>query len=341
MRVAMYYRNSDVRVQEMPRPRAEADEILVKVKASGICGSDVMEWYRVKRAPLVLGHEIAGDIAEVGEGVVDWKVGDRVVVTHHVPDNTCKYCQSGHHSVCDTLRKTNFFPGGFSEYVRVPKINVETGTLRLPDEMTYDEGTFVEPLGCVVRGMRMANLGWGQSVLVLGAGIAGVLNIKMAKSLHAGKIIATDMNPVRLKKALDFGADEVIDAREDVPEKVRLMTGSNGADLVIVCTGALPAFDQAIKSVDRGGTVMFFACPKPEEHVPLPVNDLWRNEVKLMTSYAAAPGDLKQAMSLIASKKIIVDDMVTHRLPLAETQKGFELVAAGGESLKVIIDPQA
>jgi L-iditol 2-dehydrogenase len=341
MRVAMYYRNSDVRVQEMPRPRAEAGEILVKVRASGICGSDVMEWYRVKRAPLVLGHEIAGDIAEVGEGVEGWKVGDRVVVTHHVPDNTCKYCQSGHHSVCDTLRKTNFFPGGFSEYVRVPKIHVETGTLKLPDEMTYDEGTFVEPLGCVVRGMRMANLSWGQSVLVLGAGIAGVLNIKMAKMLHAGKIIATDANPIRLKKALDFGADEVIDAREDVPEKVRLMTGSNGADLVIVCTGALPAFDQAIKSVDRGGTVMFFACPKPEEQVPLPVNDLWRNEVKLMTSYAAAPGDLKQAMSLIASKKIIVDDMVTHRLPLAETQKGFELVAAGGESLKIIIDPQA
>jgi L-iditol 2-dehydrogenase len=340
MRVAMYYRNSDVRVQEMPRPRAEAGEILVKVKASGICGSDVMEWYRMKRAPIVLGHEIAGDIAEVGEEVEDWKVGDRVVVTHHVPDNTCKYCRSGHHSVCDTLRKTNFFPGGFSEYVRVPKINVETGTLRLPKEMTYDEGTFVEPLGCVVRGMRMANLAWGQSVLVLGAGIAGVLNIKMAKALNAGKVIATDANPVRLKKALDFGADEVIDAREDVPEKVRPMTGSDGADLVIVCTGALPAFDQAIKSVDRGGTVMFFACPKPEEHVPLPVNDLWRNEVKLMTSYAAAPGDLKQAMSLIASKKIVVDDMITHRLPLAKTQEGFELVASGGSSLKVIIEPE-
>lgn len=340
MRVAMYYRNSDVRVQEMPRPRAEAGEILVKVRASGICGSDVMEWYRVKRAPLVLGHEIAGDIAEVGEGVEDWKAGDRVVVTHHVPDNTCKYCQSGHHSVCDTLRKTNFFPGGFSEYVRIPQINVETGTLKMPDEMTYEQGTFVEPLGCVVRGMRMANLSWGQSVLVLGAGIAGVLNIKMARALNAGKIIATDANQIRLKKAMDFGADDVIDAREDVPEKARLMTGSNGADLVIVCTGALPAFDQAIKSVDRGGTVMFFACPKPEEHVPLPVNDLWRNEVKLMTSYAAAPGDLKQAMTLIASKKIIVDDMITHRLPLAETQEGFGLVAAGGDSLKVIIDPQ-
>jgi len=340
MRVAMYYRNSDVRLEEFPKPGAEAGEFLVKVQASGICGSDVMEWYRTKRAPLVLGHEIAGDISELGEGVEGWKVGDRVVVTHHVPDNSCRYCHSGHHSVCDTLRKTNFFPGGFSEYVRVPKINVETGTLRMPDEMTYEQGTFVEPLGCVVRGMRLANLSWGQSVLVLGAGIAGVLNIKMARALNAGEIIATDANPVRLRRAKDFGANHTIDAKEDVPAKVRKITDSNGADLVIVCTGALSAFDQAIRSVDRGGTVMFFACPKPDEHVPLPVNDLWRNEVKLMTSYAAAPGDLKQAMSLIASKKVDVEDMITHRLPLAETQKGFQLVAAGGDSLKVIIEPQ-
>jgi len=340
MRVAMYYRNSDVRLEEVPKPKADTGEIIVKIQASGICGSDVMEWYRVKRAPLVLGHEIAGDIVELGEGVEEWKMGDRVVVTHHVPDNSCRYCRSGHHSVCDTLRKTNFFPGGFSEYVRIPKINVENGTLRLPDEMTYDQGTFVEPLGCVVRGMRLANLTWGQTVLVLGAGIAGVLNIKMAKALNAGEIIATDANPERLSKAKEFGATHVIDAKDDVPAKVRKITDSNGADLVIVCTGALPAFDQAIRSVDRGGTVMFFACPKPEEHVPLPVNDLWRNEVKLMTSYAAAPGDLRQAMALIASKKIEVDDMITHRLPLAETQKGFQLVSAGGGSLKVIISPQ-
>jgi L-iditol 2-dehydrogenase len=331
MRVAMYYRNSDIRLEEVPRPKAEAGEILVKVQASGICGSDVMEWYRIKRAPLVLGHEIAGDIVEVGDGVEEWKIGDRVVVTHHVPDNSCKYCRSGHHSVCDTLRKTNFFPGGFSEFVRVPKINVETGTLKMPDEMTYDQGTFVEPLGCVVRGMRLANLSWGQSVLVLGAGIAGVLNIKMAKALNAGEIIATDANPERLKRAKEFGANHVIDAKEDVPANVRKITDSNGADLVIVCTGALTAFDQAIRSVDRGGT---------EEHVSLPVNELWRNEVKLMTSYAAAPSDLRQAMALIASKKVEVDDMITHRLPLAETQKGFQLVAAGGNSLKVVIEPQ-
>jgi L-iditol 2-dehydrogenase len=336
----MYYKNSDVRIQEAPKPKAEAGEIVVKIMASGICGSDVMEWYRVKRAPLVLGHEIAGDITEIGEGVEGWKVGDRVVVTHHVPDNSCRYCRSGHHSVCDTLRKTNFFPGGFSEYVRIPKINVETGTLRLPDEMSYEEGTFVEPLGCVVRGMRLANLTWGQSVLVLGSGIAGIMNIKMAKALNAGVVIASDSSESRRKMASRFGADHVFDSKDDIPSAVRKITDSNGADLVIVSTGALPAFDQGIKSVDRGGTVLFFACPKPEEMVQLPVNDLWRNEVKLMTSYAAAPGDLRRATELIAAKKIVVEDMITHRLPLGETQKGFQLVAAGGDSLKVIINPQ-
>lgn len=340
MRVAIYYRNSDVRLQEMMKPRAEAGEILVKIQASGICGSDVMEWYRIKRAPLVLGHEIAGDIDQVGEGVYGWKVGDRVVVTHHVPDNTCKYCRTGHHSVCDTLRKTNFYPGGFAEYVRVPKINVDSGTFKMSDQMTYEQGTFVEPLGCVVRAMRLANLTFGQSVLVLGAGIAGVLNIKMAKALNARTIIATDVSKYRLDNAKRFGADHVLDAKEDVPAKVKQITGSDGADLVIVCTGALTAFDQGIKSVDRGGTVLFFACPRPDELVPLPVNDLWRNEVRLMTSYAAAPGDLKQAIELIVSRKIAVDDMITHRLPLAETQKGFQLVSQGGESLKVIIEPQ-
>jgi len=340
MRVAMYYRNSDVRIQEAPKPKADTGEIVVKIMASGICGSDVMEWYRIKRAPLVLGHEIAGDISEVGEGVEGWKIGDRVVVTHHVPDNSCRYCRSGHHSVCDTLRKTNFFPGGFSEYVRIPKINVETGTLRLPDEVSYEEGTFVEPLGCVVRGMRLANLTWGQSVLVLGSGIAGIMNIKMAKALNAGVVIASDSSESRRKMALRFGADHVFDSKDDIPSAVRKITDSNGADLVIVSTGALPAFDQGIKSVDRGGTVLFFACPKPEEMVQLPVNDLWRNEVKLMTSYAAAPGDLRRAMELIAAKKIVVEDMITHRLPLGETQKGFQLVAAGGDSLKVIIKPQ-
>jgi len=336
----MYYRNSDIRLQEMPIPKIGPRELLVRVQAAGICGSDIMEWYRIKKAPLVLGHEIAGDIAEVGRDLTDWRPGDRVVVTHHVPCNECKYCLSGHHVVCETLRTTNFYPGGFAEFVRVPEINVERGTLRLPDSVTYEQGSFTEPLACVVRSMRNSGMKAGQTVLILGAGISGILHLKMARYLGASKIIITDISRERLEMARRFGADDVLHAADDVPGLVREMLGSEGADQVIVCSGAVPAFLQGIESVDRGGTVTFFACPKPDEPIPLNVNELWRKEVKLLTSYAAAPGDLKEALRLIASGKIVVDDMITHRLPLAETQRGFELMLRGGSSLKIIIEPQ-
>src|SRR3990172_5911721 len=174
MRVARWYNNKDVRVEEMPLPKISHGELLVLVEASGICGSDVMEWYRIDRAPLVLGHEIGGRVLAVGQGVTKYKVGDRVSVAHHVPCNTCHYCLSGHHTVCDTLRRTNFYPGGFAEYIRVPAINVDRGLFRLPEELSFEEGSFVEPLACVARGQRLAGLRPGQSVLVVGSGIAGI-----------------------------------------------------------------------------------------------------------------------------------------------------------------------
>jgi L-iditol 2-dehydrogenase len=142
----MYYKNSDVRLEEMPKPQISSRELLVKVQASGICGSDVMEWYRIKRAPLVLGHEITGEIVEVGKNVSGYKVGDRVFVSHHVPCNSCRYCLSGNHTVCSTLHTTNYYPGGFAEYIRVPAINVERGVFLLPQEVSFADGTFIEPL---------------------------------------------------------------------------------------------------------------------------------------------------------------------------------------------------
>src|SRR3990172_4974037 len=172
MRVAKWYSNKDVRVEEMPVPKIGPGELLVLVEASGICGSDVMEWYRIDRAPLVLGHEIGGRVLAVGQGVTKYKVGDRVTVAHHVPCNTCHYCLSGHHTVCDTLRRTNFDPGGLAEYIRLPAINVDRGVLRLPDEVSYEEATFIEPLACVLRGQRQAHIQPGMSVLVIGSGIA-------------------------------------------------------------------------------------------------------------------------------------------------------------------------
>ena len=340
MRVAVYYNNSDIRLEERPVPPIGSGEILVRVIASGICGSDVMEWYRVKKAPLVLGHEIAGEIAAVGEDVTRYKVGDRVFVSHHIPCNTCHYCLRGYHTACETLHTTNYDPGGFAEYIRIPRLNVDRGVFVLPDEVSFDAGVFVEPLACVVRGQRIANLQPGQAVLILGSGISGLLHLLLAKSLGAGRIVTTDISAYRLEMARQLGADTVFDAREDIPARMCEINDGRLADFVIVCTGALSAFKQALQSVDRGGTILCFATTEPGVDLPVPINEFWRNEIKLMPSYGNSPLDATLAIELIRSGRVPVEKMITHRLPLTETGRGFRLVAGGGESMKVIIEPQ-
>lgn len=336
----MYYNNRDVRLEEKPRPAIGPGEMLVRVMASGICGSDVLEWYRLKKAPLVLGHEIAAEIVELGTGVDRYRVGQRVFVSHHIPCNTCHYCLSGNHTACRTLQTTNFDPGGFSEYVRVPKLNVDRGVFILPEELSWEEATFIEPLGCVVRGQRLARLQPGQTVLVLGSGISGLLHVALAKALGAGRIIATDVHPQRLAWAQQYGAEVALNAKDDVPALVRRHNGGRPADLIFVCTGAQTAFDQAIQSVDRGGTIECFATSEPGASLAVPINDFWRNTVTLMSCYGAAPHDLAVAIELLRAQRLPVSEMITHRLGLAETGRGFALVAEAGNSLKVIIEPQ-
>jgi L-iditol 2-dehydrogenase len=339
MRVAMYYNNRDVRLEALRVPKIGAGELLLRTRASGICGSDLMEWYRIKKAPLVLGHEITGEVIEVGAGVENFQVGDRVFSSHHVPCGTCRYCLAGHQSVCDLLRTTHFDPGGFAEYIRVPKINVELGTLKIPDTMTYDEGSFIEPLACVVRAQRFARVAEGQTVLVIGSGISGLLHIQLARARGAERIIATDLSDYRLNAAKRFGADATLHGSEDVPAKLLELNGGRLADRVIVCAGALPAAQQATKSVDRGGTLLFFAPTAAGVDVPIPLFEFWRDEINVVTSYAGSGEDLKESLELIRDHKVRVADMVTHRLPLAETGLGFELTASGRDSIKVIIDP--
>ncbi|MBM4264550.1 MAG: zinc-binding dehydrogenase [Deltaproteobacteria bacterium] len=339
MRVAMYYNNNDVRLEELPTPKIGPGELLLKTRSSGICGSDLMEWYRVKKAPLVLGHEITAEIVETGSGITEFKSGDRVFSTHHVPCGKCRYCLAGHQSVCDLLRTTHFEPGGFAEYIRVPKINVELGTLKIPDSMSFDEGSFIEPLACVVRAQRFAKLTAGQTVLVIGSGISGLLHIQLARARGAARIIATDISEYRLNAAKQFGADVILHGSEDVPAWLLDVNDGRLADLVIVCTAAMPAIHQAVKSIDRGGTLLFFAPTAAGVDVPIPLFDFWRDEISVVTSYAGSGEDLKEALALIRDHKVRVAGMVTHRLPLAETGVGFQLTASGHDSIKVIIDP--
>jgi L-iditol 2-dehydrogenase len=340
MKVARYYGKDDIRIEEMPVPEPGPGEVVMRVRASGVCGSDVMHWYRQGRGPVVLGHEVAGEISSIGEGVAHLPIGQRIAAAHHVPCNSCRYCLSGHETVCDTLRSTNFHPGGFAEYVKLPAINVDKGVYLLPEGISYEEATFIEPLACVFRGQRTAGIRVGCSVLVIGSGISGILHIQLAKALGAGLVAAVDINPYRMEQAGRFGADAVFDASDDVPGLFRSVNKDRPADIVILCAGAEGAISHAVRSVDRGGIVLFFAPARQGLLFPLPVNDLfWRNEITLTSSYAANRYEHEIALELIRQGKVRVREMITHLLPLSGTGEGFRLVEEAGASLKVIIEP--
>jgi len=326
----------------MDIPAVGAGDILMEVVICGICGSDIMEWYRTKRAPLVLGHEVTGDIVEVGNGVEGFSVGDRITSTHHVPCYECRDCLNGYHTACEVFHgENNFAPGGFAQYLRISGNSVTKGTMVLPDGMSYEQGSFIEPLGTVVRGMREIGITPGETVLVLGSGLIGLLQIKLLHAMGAGQIIAADVQPFRLETAVSFGADHTVDAREDLPAYLREVNGGRMADKVIISTGALAAAKSGLSCIDKGGTVLFFAVPKPDEQLAIDINAFWRDSKSIKVSYGAAPVDNLQALDLISSGRVVVDDMVTHRLPLSGIAEGFRLTCNGAQSLKVVIEPKS
>ncbi len=342
MRVLMYYSNADVRVEQMPMPEIGPGEIMMRVIASGLCGSDVMEWYRRDKVPLVLGHEVAGEVVEVGKGMEKFRVGDRIAATHHVPCNTCHYCLNGHHTTCETLlRGTHFYPGGFAEYIRIPAINVDRGVFHIPEGVSYEAASFMEPLACVVRGAKAAALKPGQSVLILGSGISGLLHVGLARALGAGLVMAADTIPFRLKMAEQMGADLSLKANDRMNDAIREANMGRLADLVIICfDGFIPL---ALRAVEKGGTVLFFGGAAEGATLPTPINDIfWRTEITLTSTYAGAPYDCETALKLIRAASVPVQKTITHRLTMEEAPVGFLTVSSPmeHECVKVIIEPQ-
>ena len=335
MKVAYWYNNKDIRIEDMPTPRPKSREMLVKVMSCGICGSDIVEWYRLPRAPLIQGHEVGAQVVKVGQSVKKYKSGDRVFIAPKVPCMKCYYCENGHYPQCSEVKER--LPGGFAEYILVPEILIENGTYLLPDNITYDQSTFIEPLACVVRAQRLAGVKKGQTVLVIGCGMSGLMNIKLARTKGC-RIIAADINRTKLDIAEQMGADEVIDAADNISEKLIKITGRK-ADVVLLCAAADSAVEQTWQCVDKGGVIVLFAVPAPDKKVVVPVNDFWMKEITILTSYYCGPPDIMEAMKLIEWHNVTVDDLITHRLPLNEIVKGFQLVTDGRESIKVIIKP--
>jgi L-iditol 2-dehydrogenase len=228
-------------------------------------------------------------------------------------------------------------PGGFAEYVLVPQALVERGAYLLPAEIDDETATLIEPLACAVRAQRLASVQEGQTVLILGCGVSGLLHVRLAR-LQGCKVIGTDIDPFRLEAAAKMGADVTIEAAADATDRLIAACGGR-ADVVVLCTSAQAAVAQAWECVDRGGAVVFFAVPGPEERVTLPVNRFWTQEIRILTSYYCGPPDITAAMELLERGAVAASALITHRVPLAETARGFALVMAPRDSLKVVVKP--
>ncbi len=339
MKVAKYYSRDDIRLEEMPVPEIGPGEILVQVKACGLCGSDLMEWYVETKAPAVLGHEPAGVVTEVGEGVQEFAVGNRVFVHHHVPCLVCHHCLRGYYTLCETFKATHLDPGGFAEYIRVPALNVERDVLKLPPDLSFEQATLIEPVATCIRGIERAGIQTGDTVVVMGAGGAGLINVQLARILGAGMIVATDFAPYRLEMARRLGADFTVNARKDVLAALKELNEGRGADVVIVTAGSIEAMEQGMSLAGGGATVLLFAPSPPGVGLSISPHRLLFSEITIVSSYSCAPQETRQALKLIRGGRIKVEELITHRFGLEGVGEAIRLAVQAGESLKIVIVP--
>jgi len=338
MKVAMYYGLDDIRIEDKPKPRIEPDEVLVEMKACGVCGSDLMDWYLRTRAPLVLGHEPAGIIVETGKSVKGFKVGDRVFSHHHVACLTCHYCINGDYTMCPQFGQTRIEPGGFAEYFKVPAPNLQIDTLKLPRNLSYEEATLIEPVGCCIRAQNKANIRKGDSVAIIGAGPSGIIHAMLARLSGASQILITDLVDYRLKMAKRLGADlTIIPKQENLLGKVKEATEGRGADVVIVTAPNVKAIEDGIQIVCRGGKLLLFAPAQPNEYARLSPHRLFFSEITVIPSYSVSHVETRAALQLISSGKIKAKELITHRFPLSRTSDAFQTAAKSKECLKVTV----
>jgi L-iditol 2-dehydrogenase len=338
MKAAMYYSLDNIRIEDVPKPKIGADEILVEMKACGVCGSDLMDWYLRSRAPLVLGHEPAGVIVEAGKNVRRFKVGDRVFAHHHVADLECYYCKKGDYTLCPQFGQTHLEPGGFAEYFKVPAPNLQIDTLKLPRNVSYEEATLIEPVGCCIRAQNKAGIRKGDSVAIIGAGPSGIIHAVLAKIAGATHITVTDIVDYRLKMAQLQGADLAVNPnKENLVKRVKEATENRGADVVIVTAPNVKAVEDSVQIVRRGGKILLFAPTQPDQYTRLSPHRLFFSEISIIPSYSVTHIETRTALQLIGSGRIKAKELITHRFPLSRTAEAFQTAARTKECLKVVV----
>ncbi|MBI3377355.1 MAG: alcohol dehydrogenase catalytic domain-containing protein [Nitrospirae bacterium] len=338
MKVAKLYSFNDIRIEDIPIPEIGLGDALIKTHACGICSGDVMPWYIEKKAPVVIGHEPTGEIVEVGKDVTSFKPDSRVFTHHHAPCFTCRFCRRGDYVQCETWKNTKIIPGGISEYILIPQINLENDTLRLPDTLSYEDGTLIEPTACVVKALKRVAIRRGDTVLVIGLGFMGQLNVLLARKYGAGRIIGADMVQFRLNKAKELGADEVIDVSKDkLIDALKELTEGEMVDVVVVGPNSAEAMKQGIECTGAGGKVLFFTPAKPDEKLIIDPNELYFKDINIVTSYSCGPTDTVDALEIIENGIVSAEKLVTHRFPIEKTAEAFRLTAEAKDSLKSVI----
>jgi L-iditol 2-dehydrogenase len=338
MKTAVYYDRNDIRIEERARPRIEDDEVLVQMRACGVCGSDLMDWYIKPRAPLVLGHEPVGLVAERGQKVHDLDVGDRVFVHHHVACMTCHYCLRGDFTLCEQFRKTNIVPGGFSEYFKAPSPNLNMDTLKIPDNVSDNEAILIEPLGCCLRALHRCEIQIGDTVAVLGCGATGIMNVAVSKLFGASTVIASDFFKPRLRAAQEHGADLIVNVSdEQLGEIVQSVSDGRGVDVVVATAPNVDAYACGLGILRKGGRLCIFAPTDPEKSMSISPKELFFSERKIIPSYSTSHVETREALELIRNRRIDLRRLVTHRFTLDEISEAFSTAREDMTSLKVLV----
>ena len=345
MKVARLYAPGDLRVEDLPVPEAGPGDLVIRVRTCSTCGTDAKIFrfgHHHISLPRVLGHEVAGEITAVGSGVGDWSEGDRVQIIAAIPDGVCFFCGRGQHTVCEDLESIGYqYDGGFAELMRVPaKVLAVAGVNRVPEHVPFEEASLTEPLACVLNGQELAQVGEGDVVVILGAGPIGCLHVRLARARGASSVVLVDVNQGRLDLASRAEPDVSIDSTKDDPiDAVRKMTDGRGADVVITATGVGQAQEQALEmAAPRGRISLFGGLPKDNSTIRFDSNLVHYGELSVFGAYGSAPRHNREALALIAEGKVRVDDLITHRMPLADVHRAIETVISG-EGLKVVIEP--
>lgn len=337
MKAAIYQGPGRMTLEEVERPSIGSDEILVEVRASGVCGTDVKTYLRGHRffePPCILGHEFAGVVAEVGAEVREYAPGDRVAVAPYVPCGFCAMCQAGIFELC--ANKSGVSGGAFTEYVAVPKEVIERGVVRLPEGMSFAAGAMAEPLACVLNGIEDCDLKLGDTLLVMGAGPMGLLSAQAALAQGVGKVIVSEFNEDRLAKVREIGGIAVNPKTENLKEIVKRETSGKMAQAVLVCVGFAEAVEEAQQYVAPGGVINMFGGLPKDANVTIDAGLIHYQQVSLVGSFGFTHIQFRQAVELMAAGRVDVERIVTHTLPLEEAEKGIKL-SVEQKALKVML----